>query len=188
MLTQKFTSPWPEAISSRTTLSCIRRSVSTYNKRDEKTNSSRGNSHCDPRNFSSKDFREQFANQGGTSVKKVDNKPWEGWMREVIGMSLIIMLVYLIANSLAYLFICTILQKQTAISQKILCDLNVSVTAIFRIPLISLHDKRTSLFPHGRVPTAEVLPQLVCMNDDTGEKIMSTYKSGDIRSMLWPPA
>ena len=109
-------------------------------------------------------------------------------MREVIGVSLVIMLVYLIANSSAYLFICTILQKQTAISQKILRDLDVSVTAIFGIPLISLRDKRTSLFPHGRAPTAEVLPQLVCMNGDTGKEIMSTYKSGDIRSMLWPPA
>ena len=101
-------------------------------------------------------------------------------MREVIGMSLVIMLVYLITNSLAYLFICTILQKQTAISQKILQDLDVSVTVIFRIPSISLCDKCTSLFPHGRAPTAEVLPQLVCMNGDTSEKIMSTYKSGDI--------
>ena len=109
-------------------------------------------------------------------------------MHEVIGVSLVIMLVYLIANSLAYLFICTILQKQTAISQKILRDLDVSVTAIFGIPLISLRDKHTSLFPHGRAPTAEVLPQLVCMNGDTGKEIMSTYKSGDIRSMLWPPA
>ena len=109
-------------------------------------------------------------------------------MCEVIGVSLVIMLVYLITNSLAYLFICTILQKQTPIFQKILCDLDVLVTAIFGIPLISLRDKRMSLFPHGRAPTAEVLPQLVCVNGDTSEKIMSTYKSGDIRSMLWPPA